>query len=118
MEKRALLAIVLSMLVFLVYQIFFAPDEKAKRTTKAPATEQTAQGVPGAKQQKTPPTPTAAPPAPAVMPAPTVQPSPARPARDVVVETPLYTAVFTETGGRLKSLDLKQYRETIDRRRS
>jgi len=114
MEKRALLAIVLSMLVFLVYQIFFAPDEKAKRTTKAPATEQTAQGVPGAEQQKTPPAPTAAPPAPAVMPAPPLQPSPARPGRDVVVETPLYTAVFTETGGRLKRLGLKQYRETID----
>jgi len=114
MEKRALLAIVLSMLVFLAYQMFFAPDEKTKRTTKTPATEQTAQGVPGAEQQKTPSAPTAAPSAPAVKPAPASQPSPAHPARDVVVETPLYTAVFTETGGRLKSLGLKQYRETID----
>ena len=55
MEKRALLAIVLSMLVFLAYQMFFAPEEKTKRTTKAPATEQKAEGVPGAERQKTPP---------------------------------------------------------------
>jgi YidC/Oxa1 family membrane protein insertase len=114
MEKRALLAIVLSMLVFLAYQMFFAPTQKTKRTTKAPATEQKAQGVPGAEQQKTPPAPTAVPSAPAVTPPPTFQPPPTHQARDVVVQTPLYTAVFTETGGRLKGLGLKEYRETID----
>jgi len=114
MEKRALLAIVLSMLVFLAYQMFFAREEKAKRTTRAPATEQKAQGVPGAKQQETPPAQTAAASAPAVMPAPAFQRTPAQTARDVMVQTPLYTAVFTEIGGRLKSLGLKQYRETID----
>ncbi|HVO83765.1 MAG TPA: membrane protein insertase YidC, partial [Syntrophobacteria bacterium] len=114
MEKRALLAIVLSMLVFLAYQMFFAPDEKTKRTAKPPATAQKVQEVPGAEQQKTPPAPTATPLAPAVTPPPALQAPPAHSARDVVVETPLYTAVFTETGGRLKSLGLKQYRETID----
>jgi YidC/Oxa1 family membrane protein insertase len=113
MEKRALLAIVLSMLVFLAYQMFFAPDEKTKRT-KPPATAQKVQEVPGAEQQKTPPAPTTTPPAPAVVAPPALQPPPAHPARDVVVQTPLYTAVFTETGGRLKSIGLKQYRETID----
>jgi YidC/Oxa1 family membrane protein insertase len=114
MEKRALLAIVLSMLVFLAYQIFFAPNQKTKRITKAPATEQKAQAVPGAEQQKSPPASAPAPSAPVVTPAPAFEPPPTRPARDVVVQTPLYTAVFTETGGRLKDFRLKQYRETID----
>jgi len=115
MEKRALLAIVLSMLVFLAYQMFFAPDQKTKRTTRAPATEQKAQGVPAAEQHKTPPAPTAPPAAaPAATAPPALQPPATNPARDVVVETPLYTAVFTESGGRLKSLELKQYRETIE----
>jgi YidC/Oxa1 family membrane protein insertase len=35
--------------------------------------------------------------------------------KDVVVETPLYRAVFTETGARLKSFVLENFRETIDK---
>ena len=34
-------------------------------------------------------------------------------ATKIAVDTPLYRAVFTETGGRLKSFVLKKYRETI-----
>jgi YidC/Oxa1 family membrane protein insertase len=113
MEKRALLAIVLSMLVFLAYQMFFAPEQKTKRTTTPPATEEKAHAAPGAEQQKTPPA-SAAPSAKMVTPPPAFQPPPTHPARDVVVQTPLYTAVFTETGGRLKDFRLKEYRETID----
>jgi YidC/Oxa1 family membrane protein insertase len=39
----------------------------------------------------------------------------ARTGRDVGVETPLYHAVFTETGALLKSFVLKEYRENIDK---
>ncbi|MFI5354234.1 MAG: membrane protein insertase YidC, partial [Desulfobaccales bacterium] len=36
-----------------------------------------------------------------------------RPAKDVVVETSLFRAVFTEAGGRLKSFQLKKYLESL-----
>ena len=111
MEKRALLALVLSLLVFLIYQLFFVPEQKPSPTKSPPATEQPAPAVPGPTPQKGLPAPSAAPAAPV----PTLQRHPAHAPRDVVVETPLYRAVFTETGGRLKSLGLKQYRETIDK---
>lgn len=39
--------------------------------------------------------------------------APSHPARDVVVQTPLYRAVFTEQGARLKSFQLMDYRETV-----
>jgi YidC/Oxa1 family membrane protein insertase len=48
------------------------------------------------------------------MPAPLPSPT-ARASRDVAVDTPVYRAVFTETGVRLKSFVLKGYRETIDK---
>ncbi|MBK7550461.1 MAG: membrane protein insertase YidC [Syntrophaceae bacterium] len=35
-------------------------------------------------------------------------------AKDIRVETPLYTAVFSTRGGALKSLQLKEYRATLD----
>jgi YidC/Oxa1 family membrane protein insertase len=115
MEKRALLALVLSLLVFLVYQLFFAPEQKPGPAKSAPATEQPARAVKEAPpQQQGLPSPSGPSTAPA-SPVPTLQPPPATLPRDVVVETPLYRAVFTETGGRLKSLGLKQYRETIDK---
>jgi YidC/Oxa1 family membrane protein insertase len=109
MEKRAILALVLSLLVFLVYQLFFVPEQKPKPPKSTPATEQPAPAVQGPTPQKGLPAPSATPAAPL----PAFRPRPAHPPRDVVVETPLYRAVLTEAGGRLKSFGLKQYRETI-----
>jgi YidC/Oxa1 family membrane protein insertase len=106
MDKRTLLAVVLSIIVLLVYQNFFAkPPVKT-----APAPTQQEAGVASQKAN----------PAPAATAATTIQTATtgriaATPAvtgteQDVVVETPLYRAVFTTRGAALKSFQLKQYK--------
>jgi YidC/Oxa1 family membrane protein insertase len=102
MERRALIALALSFVVFMVF-IFFG--EKMKRPVPSSPQTQTAPAPPA------PPPPVAArPTAPALPP---LQPPTARPAKDVVVDTPLYHAVFTELGGRLKSFQLKKYKDRM-----
>jgi YidC/Oxa1 family membrane protein insertase len=105
MERRALIALALSFVVFLafIYLGQIMPKPQAP-PAPGPATE----AKPAAPK---PPEarPTAAP-TPA---APPVAAAPARPAREVVVETPLFKAVFTEAGARLKSFQLKKYRENL-----
>ncbi|UCG11134.1 MAG: membrane protein insertase YidC [Deltaproteobacteria bacterium] len=114
MEKRVVVAIVLCILVLVLWEKFFVP----KKRTAPPVTSPTAEKVAPAPAQ--PDTLPAEPSRPAVTPAPAPTtpsfPLPAaRAGRDVIVETPLYRAVFTETGARLKSFVLKHYRETIDK---
>jgi len=114
MEKRVLIAIVLCILVLVLWEKFFIP----KRQPAPPSTSPTVEQTPTAPAQ-----PEKVEPAPAPMPAseaPAVStpsfPTPAtHTGRDVVVETPLYRAVFTETGARLRSFVLEHYRETIDK---
>jgi YidC/Oxa1 family membrane protein insertase len=105
MEKRALIALALSFVVFMAF-IFFGEKMKSP--------------VPPAPQTQTeakPAAPAPAPPQAAARPAPPapepVRPPTARPAKDVVVDTPLYRAVFTELGGRLKSFQLKRYKDRM-----
>ncbi len=95
MERRALIALALS---FAVFMAFIYYGEKTKQAqAPAPATQTT----PAAPTAPAPATPAVTPPAP--------QPAtpPTRPAKDVVVDTPNFKAVFTELGGRLKSFQLK-----------
>jgi YidC/Oxa1 family membrane protein insertase len=103
MERRALIALALSFVVFMAF-IFFG--EKMKR----PVPPQTQTAAQPAAPAPAPPLETErlAPPAPAP-----VRPPTARPAKDVVVDTPMYRAVFTELGGRLKSFQLKKYKDRM-----
>lgn len=97
MEKRALIAVVLSLGFFYLYSMLFpAPDTKEVQTQVQPQ-------VSSARQGLIPP-----PPLPPPVTGNAVQP------KDIVVETDLYTAVFTNQGAALKSLVLKKYRETSD----
>jgi YidC/Oxa1 family membrane protein insertase len=110
MDKKTILAIVLSVLVVLIYQIFFM-----KHSAKAPqAPTATKQEVPTAGKA-TGASPTAVPALaqPARTPAVTSRQPSAAPEKAVRVETPLYTAVFSTRGAALKSLKLKDYRQTI-----
>lgn len=104
MERRALIALGLSFLIFLVFMYI------GEKTRKVPPPEPPSGQV---AQPETPPPhqPEAAPPV-AKPPAVPVPAAP-RPAREVEVETPLYKAVFTESGGSLKSFRLKKYRESM-----
>ena len=102
MERRALIALALSFVVFMAF-IFFG--EKLKRPVAPSPQTQTAEPAAPA------PPPVAAPAAPSA-PQP-VRPPTARPAKEVVVDTPLYRAVFTELGGRVKSFQLKKYKDRM-----
>jgi len=105
MEKRALIALALSFLVFLGF-IYFGQTFHKPPAPEAPAPTAAAPAVPAP----------AAPAAPAARPRP-APPAPkaasARLARDIVVETPRFKAVFTESGGCLKSFQLKDYLESL-----
>ena len=105
--KRAFLAIVLSLLILLGYQYFFAPPPP--------------QELPQAVEQSAV-EPGAAPPAaavpdtfPASPPVAALQALPeniGRQGRDITVETNLYSGVISETGGGIKSFKLKKYKES------
>jgi len=114
MDKKAILALVLSAAVLLIYQIFFykpvppskpAPQEKSATAVvppKAPASPQTSISAPSA---------TVAVAGQEAMPL--LSGAPTEKEQDVSVDTPLYSAVFTTRGGALKSFKLKNYRETL-----
>lgn len=97
MEKRALLALALSFLVFVVFGYL------QQKLYPPPPT-------PPAKTAPAPPAPVPAPPLPATAAASALEgPPPGHQPREVTVETPLYQAVFTEQGAKLKSFRLKKY---------
>jgi len=100
MEKRTFLAVILSLAVFYFFSLIAGPQKKPplpSPTTKATTSvAQVAQAGPAAINSA----------------AASVQPATASIVqRDVIVETELYSAVFTSRGGALKSLTLKKYRE-------
>ena len=110
MQKRMVLAIVLSFIVVFVYQYFFAKNLATNRPDEPQRTKQ------AAPAEKSGPAVTAAPvaAAPAASPKSAVARKPAASAKDVRVDTPLYSAVFTTQGGALKSFKLKEYRKSMD----
>lgn len=105
MDKRTVLAIVLSLAVLMVYQIFFikppvpqnaaTPQESSEQSKKdSVSVPQTAKTYPVAKIE------------------PRTAPSrPEAPPRDITVDTPHYTAIFSTRGAALKSLKLKDYHQ-------
>jgi YidC/Oxa1 family membrane protein insertase len=114
MEKRVLLAIVLCIIVLVLWEKFFLPKRQPAPPSASPPVEQ-APTAPTKPDQAKPPVPEI-PPSEAPTPSAPSLPTPtAHTARDVTVETPLYRAVFTETGARLRSFVLKKYRETIEK---
>lgn len=113
-QARLWLAIVLSMLVWLAYDSFvLAPARQQRDQTQVVGGP--SEGLPspdasttdGRVALPTPPDPERSVASSALR----VPPS----GTAVVVETPLYRAVITPRGGRLESLELKRYRQTVDR---
>jgi len=99
MEKRAFLAVILSVTVFFVFNLLAPPEKKSAPPRPASTTAMSDRGsatqVP-AVQNVSNITP--------VQPDSVVQ-------KDITIDTDLYSAVFTSRGGALKSLTLKKYRE-------
>jgi YidC/Oxa1 family membrane protein insertase len=108
MERRVLLAIILSFLVLFVYQRFFSPPLPKPAAPPATAPEAPAAGgstAPAASPANAPATPPAPP---VAEPVSVAEGEPAE--RDITVETRTVQAVFTNRGARLKHWMLKQYR--------
>ena len=103
MEKRAFIAVGLSIAVFYLFSMLFGPD-KQKVEPSDPKSASTVVNNSATKTQQTP-VPQNTVPA-------TGQSLPTNaPQKDISVETDLYTAVFSTRGASLKSLTLKNYRE-------
>lgn len=102
LQWRAMAALVVSLLVLLLWEYFIGvPTPSPPALPKAQQERQAGQaGAAAPVEIKSAPATPATPAAP-------------HPARDVVVTTPLYRAVFTEQGARLKSFQLLNYRERV-----
>lgn len=112
MEKRVLLAVVLSFIVLYGYQALFPPPKPQPAKTAAGA-QPNAPAPTGTPPEGLPAAPsTVAPPLPVAQPQPNAAPVVADAAeRDVVVENQSVRAVFTTRGGALKSWRLKKYQD-------
>jgi YidC/Oxa1 family membrane protein insertase len=101
MERRVLIAVLLSFLVLFGYQLLFPPPPEPPRAKAGTAAQ------PPAASGRAAVTPSAAPQAEA-------GPGTADvggPARDIIVEAPDVRAIFTTRGGGLKSWRLKRYQD-------
>jgi len=114
MEKRVLIAIVLCIVVLVLWEKFFIPKRKPAVPTTSPEIEKTtpAPVKPDTVSPQQPQLPVSETPPVSI---PSFPPQATHTGKDVVVESPLYRAVFIETGARLKSFVLKNFRETIDK---
>lgn len=105
-QKRLLLAILLSVIVLVGYQFFFAKPQvpnPQQQTGQQPQEQQPQQTSPNVTEYKTVPAVTAA-------------PAPVAPAqkefRTITVNTPLYEITITEQGAAVTSMLLKEYKQT------
>ncbi len=106
-QMRLLVALVLSFLVFMLWNVFFAPDTKQQRPT--PQLQQEAK-----VEQKGQPAPAVPQPEPATPPPAAAKPEPQRVGRQITVETPLYKVGLTENGAAINSFVLKNYQVDVD----
>lgn len=106
MEKRLLIAVLLSIGVLYAYTYIFPAPKPAP---VAPAAKQ---GTMSSASTAAPQAAVAPAPAPAVSAAQPAAAQAAASARDITVETDLYRAVFSTQGAGLKSFVLKKYKET------
>ncbi|MDO8785479.1 MAG: membrane protein insertase YidC, partial [Syntrophales bacterium] len=107
MDKRGILAVVLSLAVLFIYQLFFLKHPPAPKKMEDVQRERVVENFKNseatvAQEGKIPQTPKAL-----------FSSQGTLRGKDIPVDTPLYTATFTTGRGGLKSFKLKQYRKTI-----
>ncbi len=115
-QARLFIAIGISFAVFFVWSIFFAPKPPEKAPEPPQETAQTEPGAPPAAEQEPPPTASTQAPSPSEPPV-TDQPQETSlaAARTIHIDTGLYRIELSEHGAAVKSIVLKNYRETIDK---
>jgi YidC/Oxa1 family membrane protein insertase len=115
-HARIFLAIGLSFLIFLMWDLFFSPGPPPQKPAETAPTQQAVQEPAvtakpnGTEKTSGAPVPAPTPAEVAPAPAPTAQ----RAARTVTVDTPLFTARLNEQNADFESLVLKKYREEVD----
>lgn len=120
MEQRTLIAVVLSILVLVVFQYFFVPEQQPVPQNEAADAVNSGHGASGPKTQK----PQAGQPEAGAegaakgslqqaAPIAEALPPAASKGRTIVVDTSLYRAEFTENGGAVKSFVLKKYKKDL-----
>jgi len=109
-QFRMLMAVVLSFIVFMVWQFVFVKPEPAQKDTpvETQAPVQPDNSYVDAVRKPLQPT--------APMTSPETTPTkPIRLAKAITIDTPLYIARLSENGAVIKSMKLKKYRETVDK---
>ena len=109
MDKRTLLALGLSFLVFLVWSVLFGPKPTDKSTEKQSIpkkkqSQQEEQSQPALEDRALPAGPKR-----------DLMLETGRDTRDITVETDLYIAIFSGSGPLIKSFKLKKYRSTLEK---
>jgi len=110
MDKRTILAFLLSFIILIGWSVVFGPDREqapVKTDAQADRAAETGRDAPTAPPPSTPVSP------------PSVTEQPAQPIapeneKEIVIDTPLYTAIFSNAGPTVRSFKLKAYRETTD----
>lgn len=107
MERRALLAFVLSLLILVIWQLYFTPETRSPQRLEPPASTE---------QPASPPKPSPSAPLQSIAP----QSLPKDRMADLdqqlekwTVDDPLYTMQIVSPGARMKSIELKNYRQSI-----
>ena len=105
-QMRLLVALVLSFLVFMLWNVFSArrPNSARRRSfNRMRGWKRKISRRPPPPHRKSAPLPSA------------TKPAPQRPARRITVETPLYKVGLTEKGASINSFVLKRYRVAVRR---
>jgi YidC/Oxa1 family membrane protein insertase len=115
MQVRALVAVVISLIILIIYQMYFVPPPEKEKGKPA---QEKAQTATQAKEEGVKPVAPVVPgekiPGVALAPQATAAPEiKAQPGNDVTIDTPLYTAVFNTRGARLKDFRVKNYLDKI-----
>ena len=110
MEKRTILAFVLSFLVLILWSYLFGPSQD-----QVPKKDESTEMEAPKRVSEAPETPTITPLEISKAPVKThTELTSKANEKHIEIDTPLYRAVFTNNGPTIKSFRLKKYRETID----
>ena len=122
MDKRTIIAVVLSVAILFAWQYWFSPKPGEQQKPQAATAQGQTQATAPSQPQAAAPGQQAAPQVPAIPGQPAIPGAAApkstalmRPAKKITVETPIMTVKLTDIGGGITSVRLKAYKEELDK---